>query len=79
MPAGDRFQNKIDKIFKYLPNSFGITGNIYIVDYDYDGKGHDRTLRPVMQICYQQNLKLNKNKCHFRCMRVPFVGKIISK
>ena len=25
------------------------------------------------------NLKLNKDKCHFRCTSVPFIGEVISR
>ena len=32
-----------------------------------------------LQICHQENLKLKKNKCHFRYMMVPFFGKIMSR
>ena len=44
-----------------------------------NGKDHDDTLYRVLQICRQVNLKLNKDKCHFRCMQVLFFGKIISR
>ena len=43
-PAGDMFQWKFDKIFKDLPNIFGIADNLLIVGYDSDGKDHDETL-----------------------------------
>ena len=33
----------------------------------------------VMQICHKENLKLNKNKCHFKCTTVPVFGEIISR
>ena len=29
--------------------------------------------------CQDVNLKLNKEKCHFRCMSIPFFGQIISR
>ena len=43
-PAGDMFERKIDKIFKDLPNIFGIMGNILVVGYEADGKDHGETL-----------------------------------
>ena len=43
-PAGDMFQRKIDKIFKELPNVFGIADDILVVGYEADGKDHDETL-----------------------------------
>ena len=33
----------------------------------------------VSQICRKENLKLNKDKCHFRCTSVPFFGENISR
>ena len=78
-PAGNMFQRKIDKIFKDLPNVFGITDDIWVVGYGRDGKDHDDTLQRVLQRCRQVNLKLNKDKCHFRCTQVLFFGKIISR
>ena len=76
-PAGDIFQRKIDKIFKELPNVFSIANDILVVGYGADDKDHEETLQRVLQICTQVNLKLNKDKCHFRCTSVPFFGEII--
>ena len=45
VPVGDMFQWKIDEIFKDLPNVFGIADDMLIVDYDADGRDHDRTLK----------------------------------
>ena len=72
------FQRKIDKIFIELLNVFNIADDILVVLYEADGKDQDETLRRVLQICRQVNLKLNKDKCHFRCTSVPFFGEIIS-
>ena len=58
---------KTDKIFKDLPNVFGITDDILVVGYDRDGKDHDDTLQGVLQVYRQVNLKLNKDNCCFRC------------
>ena len=77
-PTGDMFQRKIDEILKKLPNIFGIAGDILVVGYEADGKDHDETLWRVLQICRQVDLKLNKDKCHFRCTSVPSFGQMIS-
>ena len=66
-PVRDTFQRKIDEIFKYLLNVLTIADDILIVKYDVDGKDHNNKLLRVPQICRQINLKLNKDKCHFRC------------
>ena len=73
------FQQKIVEIFKDLPNVFGITDKILVVGYDSNGKDHDKTLWQVLQICRSVNLKLYKDKCHFRCTSVPFFQRAISQ
>ena len=40
-------------------------------------KDHDATLDRVLRVCRQANLKLNKDKCLFRCTSIPFYGEII--
>ena len=59
VPAGDMFQTKIDKIFKELPNVFGIVDEILVENGD-----HDNTLQRVLLICRKVNLKLNKGTCN---------------
>ena len=58
-------------------NVFGIVEYILVVGYDDNGKDHDNTLSRVLQICKEANLKLNKDKCCFRCSPVPIFGEII--
>ena len=67
------FQRKIDKIFKHLPNVFGIADEILVICYDSDGKGNDGTLQKVLKICRHVHLKLHKEKCHFMCTSDPFL------
>ena len=62
-----------------MPNILVTTDDILIVGYDADGKDHDRILRQVIQVGHQENLKLNKNKCHFRCTKIAFLGEMISR
>ena len=64
VPTGDMFQQKISKIFKYLPNIFIIAYDILALGYDSDGKDHNEMLKQVLQICRHVNLKFNKDKCH---------------
>ena len=52
-------QQKIDKIFKELPNIFSIAVEILSVDYDANGKDYNRTLRWVMQMYQWENVKIN--------------------
>ena len=58
-------------------NVYGIADSILIVGYDAVGRDHNRTLKQVMQICHKENLKLNKNECHFRCTKIPFLEEVI--
>ena len=78
-PLLDMFQRKIDEIFKKSPNVFGIADNILIMGYDVNIADHNRTLCRVLQKCRKENLKLNKDRCHFRCTSVLFVDEIISR
>ena len=80
-PARDMFQRKVDEIFKDFPDALGITDDILVVGYDRDRKYHGDTLQRALQRCRGVNLKLNKDKCHFRCTQVLFFffGKIISR
>ena len=55
------FQQKIDEIFKDLPNVFGITDDILVVGYDANGRDHDKTLTGVMHICWHKKFQLYKN------------------
>ena len=62
-----------------MPNVFGIADDILVIGYDNDGKDHDKAVYNVLKQCWGVNLKLNKDKCHFRCTLIPFFGEIISK
>ena len=39
---------------------------------------HDVRLRQVLDRCRESNLKLNKEKCHFRVSEVNYVGHVLS-
>ena len=73
------FQRKIDEIFNDMPNVFGITDDLLIVRYEDDGRDHDDIVQKVLQRCRKVNLKINKDKCHFRCISVLFFGEVISR
>ena len=78
-PVGNMFQHKIDEIFNGMPNVFGIADDILVVGYEDDGRDHHKTVQKVLQRCREVNLKLNKDKCYFRCTSVPFLGEVISR
>ena len=70
------FQRKVDKICRELSSELLWMNT---VGYDQDNIDNDATLCRVPQIYKKENLKLNKDKYHFRCMIVPFFGEIISR
>ena len=45
-----------------------------MIGYEKDGTDHDETVYRVLKQCQDVNLKLNKEKCHFRCTSIPFLG-----
>ena len=65
-------QHKIDEIFSDIPNVFGIMDDILVAGYDDSGADHDAVVHKVLQRCIEVNLILNKEKCHFRCIFIPF-------
>ena len=71
------FQRKIDDIFNDMPNVFGIVDDILVVGYEDDGRDHNETAQKVPQRCRKVNLKLNKDRCHFRCTSVLFFEEVI--
>ena len=55
------------------------SNDILIVGYDADGRYQNRTQKKVMQICQQENVKLNKSKCHCWCTKILSFGEAISR
>ena len=51
--------------------------DILVVGYKVNGRDHDETVHKVLQRCSEANLKLNKDKCHFRCTYVPFFREVL--
>ena len=62
-----------------MPNIFGIADDILVIAYEDNGRDHDDTVQKVLQRYRKVNLKLNKDKCNFRCTSVPFFEKVISR
>ena len=78
-PAGDIFQQKIDEVFNDMPNVFGIANYNVVVECEDDDRDHGKMVQSVLQRCREVSLKLNKDKCHFRCTSVPFFRDVISR
>ena len=72
------FQKKVDELFQGVPNVSGIIDKILIAVFSDLGRDHNAILDVVLRICREANLKLNKDKCHFRCTSIPFFEDIIS-
>ena len=65
----------VSKVFKELPNVFGIVDYMLIAGYYDSGLDHDRTLCRILQICRKEQPEHKKNKCYFRCTSVPSLRK----
>ena len=77
--VGNMFQHKTDKICNDMPNVFGIADDILVIGYDKDGAYHGKAVYSVLRQCQDVNLKLNKDKCHFRCTSISFFGEVVSR
>ena len=77
VPARNMFQHKIDKIFNNMPNIFGIADDILVIGYDKSVADHNEAVYSVLRQCQDVNLKLNKEKFHFRCTSIPFFSKVV--
>ena len=53
--------------------------DILVAGYNNDGTDHNATVCKVLKRCEEVNLKLNKEKCHFRCLSIPFFREVISR
>ena len=63
-----------------MPKVFVIMDNILGIGYDDNddnGTDHDATVHKVLQRYEEVYLKLNKEKCHFRCTSIPFFAEVI--
>ena len=70
------FQCKMNEIFSDVLNDRGTADDILVIGYDDNGADHDAVVHKVLQRCEEVNLKLNKEKCHFRCTSIPFFGEV---
>ena len=78
-PLGNMFQCKIDEIFNDIPNVFGVADDILVIGYGKDGTDNNVAVYKVLRQCRDVNLKLNKEKCHFKCMSIPFFSEVVSR
>ena len=69
------FSRKIDELFNGMFNVFIIANDILNARFDELGRVHNVTLNMMFKICTQSHLKLNRDKCLFRCTNIPFLVK----
>ena len=67
------------KIVNDMPNVFGITDDILVTGYNKDGADHNEAVYSMLRQCQVVSLKLNKDKCHFRCSSIAFFGEVVSR
>ena len=51
--------------------------DILVIGYDEDGTDHNEMVCKVLKRCKEVNLRLNNEKCHFRCTSIPFFGEVL--
>ena len=78
-PVGNMFQCKIDEIFNDMPNIVGIADDILVIGCNEDGTDHDEAVYGMLRQCQEVNLKLNKEKYHFRSTSILFFGELVSR
>ena len=61
-------------IINDMPNLFGNADDILVIGYNKDRADHNEAVYHELKWCHDINLKLNKDKCHIRCMSIPFFG-----
>ena len=67
------FQKKIEKLLHGIPDICSIADDILIPCFDEQGRDDAVMLDKVLRIC-RTNLKLNRDKCLFRCTSIAFFG-----
>ena len=63
-------QKKTDELFSDMPNIFSIADDILIAGFGEQGEDHNAMLDKVLRKYSQAYLKLNKDKCLFRCSNI---------
>ncbi|XP_022783269.1 uncharacterized protein K02A2.6-like [Stylophora pistillata] len=70
------FQNVMSHLFQDI-KGVEVTVDDLVV-WGKDVEQHDVRLRQVLDRCRERNLKLNREKCHFRVSEVHYVGHVLS-
>ena len=74
--APEVFQNVMSHLFQDIEGVEVIVDDLVV--WGEDVEQHDARLRQVLDRCRERNLKLNREKCHFRVSEVRYVGHVLS-
>ena len=74
--APEVFQNVMVHLFQDIEGVEVIVDDLVV--WGEDVEQHDVRLRQVLDRCRECNLKLNREKCHFRVSEVHYVGHVLS-
>ena len=75
--AQDVFKSKVDETFGDSAGVTGIADDIVVHGYNSDFSDHDENLPAVLQHARETGLRINLDKCKFRCTRISFFGHIV--
>ena len=70
---------KTNVLFQRILQDFKIVDDILVIGYEENGADHDAAVHKVLQRCEEVNFKFNKEKCHLRCISIPFLWQLISR
>ena len=82
-PAPELFQQRLDQNLEGLDGVHMIADDILIT-----GKGkteadackdHDRNMTNLLKRCRERSIKLNRDKCEFKCEEIDFIGHVVTK
>ena len=74
--APELFQNVMSHLFQDIEGVEVIVDDLVV--WGEDVEQHDVRLGQVLDCCRERNLKLNREKCHFRVSEVHYVGHVLS-
>ena len=74
--APEVFQNVMSHLFQDIEGVEVIVDDLVV--WGENVEQHDERLGQVLDRCRERNLKLNREKCHFRVSEVHYVGHVLS-
>jgi len=72
--SSDMFQKKIDETYHDMNFVTGIADDLVIMGYD--DEDHDRNMKQFLDRTREKGIKLNPEKCIFKCTKIPFFGMV---